>query len=392
MTERQTQLRIGLLVLTALLLFVGFVLSVGKRSAMFEERYSLWTSFSSSEGLTEGAPVRLAGVQVGNVARVNFGRDPKDRRIVFTLTIERRVQERIRGDSIASIGTIGLVGDKVLEISVGSHDQPVLAPGARLESTDPPDYTRLLQKGDRILDHVTRISASLEELLAGGEAAGRHNLADAFRSLRNTLVQVEKGEGLLHTLIYERQGGDMLARLDRAAGSIERVAKAAESERGLLHALIYGSPDDTLGRMGRTLDTLEATLRDIRESRGLFYALVHDPTGPELLTRLSRTGERLEETVRALQEAKGLLPTLLFDPARVALLDDLQSATAGLRGLTADLQAIATTLRQGEGTLGALLEDPTVHEDLAALLRGANRSLILRSLIRSTREAGAENP
>jgi phospholipid/cholesterol/gamma-HCH transport system substrate-binding protein len=144
--------------------------------------------------------------------------------------------------------------------------------------------------------------------------------------------------------------------------------------------------------MGRTLDTLEATLRDIRESRGLFYALVHDPTGPELLTRLSRTGERLEETVRALQEAKGLLPTLLFDPARVALLDDLQSATAGLRGLTADLQAIATTLRQGEGTLGALLEDPTVHEDLAALLRGANRSLILRSLIRSTREAGAENP
>jgi phospholipid/cholesterol/gamma-HCH transport system substrate-binding protein len=61
-----------------------------------------------------------------------------------------------------------------------------------------------------------------------------------------------------------------------------------------------------------------------------------------------------------------------------------------LRALTGDLQAVVARLRQGEGTLGALLEDPTVYEDLSALLRGANRSLILRSLIRSTRDEGAQ--
>jgi phospholipid/cholesterol/gamma-HCH transport system substrate-binding protein len=97
-----------------------------------------------------------------------------------------------------------------------------------------------------------------------------------------------------------------------------------------------------------------------------------------------------------------LVPSLLFDPERVKVLDDLQASAAGLRNLTGDLQGAAaglrtltqdlqtvvTRLRDGEGTLGALIEDPTVYEDLSALLRGANRSLLLRSLIRSTREDG----
>src|SRR5574342_585980 len=85
MTERQMQLRIGALVLVAIGLFMTFVLSIGQRSALFQERYSLWTSFSATEGLAVGAPVRLAGLTVGNVTRISFGRDPKDRRIAITL-------------------------------------------------------------------------------------------------------------------------------------------------------------------------------------------------------------------------------------------------------------------------------------------------------------------
>jgi phospholipid/cholesterol/gamma-HCH transport system substrate-binding protein len=60
-----------------------------------------------------------------------------------------------------------------------------------------------------------------------------------------------------------------------------------------------------------------------------------------------------------------------------------------MRAVAADLQTITARLRQGEGTIGGLLEDPTVYEDLSALLRGANRSLLLKGLIRSTVEEGA---
>ena len=445
MTERQMQVRIGTLVLVAMLLFMGFVLSIGRRSALFEERYSLWTSFSSTEGLAAGAPVRLAGLTVGNVTRIAFGRDPKDRRIVLTLSVEQRVQDRIREDSVASIGTIGLVGDKVLDITVGSHDRPGLRPGAELASMDPPDYAQLLKKGDRILDNVTRITASLDEFLAGGESTGKRNLNEALRSLRTTLVEVEKGQGLLHDIIYGREGAELLARMDRTVQSLEKVAKsievegspllvrmdrtlqsveklagtletaagpllgrvdrtvqslenivkALETEDGLLHALIYTPKDETLGRLTQSLNTLDEILRQARDGRGLLHMLLYESEGAELLARLNRTSEHLEGLARAAREGKGLLPSLLFDPAGAKVLEDVRDVAADLRGLAAemrgvagDLQTITTRLRQGEGTIGGLLEDPTVYEDLSALLRGANRSTLLRSLIRSTREEG----
>jgi phospholipid/cholesterol/gamma-HCH transport system substrate-binding protein len=382
------QLRIGALVLVGIVLFIGFVLSIGRRSTLFQEKYSLWASFSSTEGLAVGSPVRLAGVTVGNVTRIAFGREPRDRRIAVTLSVERRVQDRIREDSVASIGTIGLVGDKVLEITVGSHDRPVLQVGAQLASVDPLDYTQLLQKGDRILDNVTRISASLDQFFSGGGQTEKRTLNDALRSLQTTLVEIEKGQGLAHDLIYGKEGAELLGRVDRMAQTLERLARAVETERGLLHALIYTPEEETLGRLTRTMDRVDALLKDAKEGPGLLHALIYDPEGAELLTRLGRTSEQLETFVGSLQEGKGLVPSLLFDPERVKVLDDLQTAAANLRTLTGNLEAIVTRLRQGEGTLGALLEDPTVYEDLSALLRGANRSLLLRSLIRSTREDG----
>jgi phospholipid/cholesterol/gamma-HCH transport system substrate-binding protein len=391
MTERQMQLRIGGLVLVGILLFIGFVLSIGKRSALFEERYSLWTSFSSAEGLAVGAPVRLAGVTVGNVTRIGFGPNPRDRRLALTLTIERRVQERIRQDSVASIGTIGLVGDKVLDLTVGSYDRPVLQAGAQIAAVDPPDLFRLLQKGDTILDNVTRISASLDEFLSGGEQTGKRNLNESLRSLRTTLVEIEKGEGLIHDLVYGKEGAQLLGRVDRTVQTLERLVQAVEKEQGLLHAMIYSPPEEFLGRVYRVADRADAILREVQEGPGLLHTMIYDREGAETLARLGRTAERLEELVRAVQEGQGLVPTLLFDPARTKVLDDVQEAAAGLRSLTEDLQTVVSRLRQGEGTLGALLEDPTVYEDLSALLRGANRSLLLRSLIRSTREDGAKD-
>jgi phospholipid/cholesterol/gamma-HCH transport system substrate-binding protein len=305
------------------------------------------------------------------------------------LAVELRVQDRIREDSVASIGTIGLVGDKVLDITVGSHDRRSLQPGGRLASVDPTDLSRLLQKGDQILEHVTRISASLDEFLSGDSTAGKRNLNEAIQSLRNTLVEVEKGQGLLHDVIYGREGAELLGRVDRTVASLENVAQAIEKEGGFLHALIYAPQEETMGRLTRTLAGLEDMVREAREGRGLLHALIYDPEGGELIARLGRSGEQLEDLVRSVREGQGLVPSLLFDPESAKVLEDVKAAAAGIKAVTEDMQVVAARLRQGEGTIGALLEDPTVYEDLSALLRGANRSVLLRSLIRSTREDGA---
>ncbi len=224
---------------------------------------------------------------------------------------------------------------------------------------------------------------------------GRRNLADSLRSLRATLVQIEKGQGLLHDIVYGKSGGELIDRVDRTAKALERIVHGVETEGGLLHALIYAPQEETLGRLTRLADNLNQTvdqanliLRDAREGPGLLHALIYDREAGTLLDRLSRTSEQLERMVQSIRDGQGLLPALLFDPERTKVLDDVESAAASIRASTADLQSVVARLRQGEGTLGGLLEDPTVYEDLSALLRGANRSFLLRSLIRSTREEG----
>ncbi len=399
MTERQMQVRIGVVVLVAILLFVGFVLSVGQRSTLFQERYALRAYFTSTEGLAVGAPVRLAGVTVGNVTRISFSPNPQDRRILLTLSVERRLADRIRADSVASIGTIGLVGDKVLDITVGSFDKPVLPSDAILPSMNPTDYSTLLQKGDQILDHVNRISASLDEFLAGGGGQeGKRNLTEALKSLRDVLAQVQKGHGLLHDLVYGREGVDVMARLDHTLQSLEQVTAAVQHQNGLLHALIYEPQEQTLGRFTHAMDTLNDLLREAKEGKGLLHALLYDPEGAQILTHLNKASAELQAFTQAARGGQGLLPSLLFDPQGAKAVQDVQAAAAEARKTLADAQAAAANLkaitdriRQGEGTIGGLVEDPTVYEDLSNLLRGANQSWLLRALIRSTIESGASS-
>ena len=388
MTERQLQLRIGVLILTAILLFVGFVLAIGRRSALFEERYSLWTSFSATEGLGVGASVRLAGVPVGNVTRITFGRDPRERGIIIWLSVERRVQERIREDSVASIGTIGLLGDKVLDVTVGSADKPPLRAGARLASVAPIDYGALLQKGDEILSHVNRITASLDEFFAGSAQTEGRSLNEVVRSLRTTLLEVERGQGLAHEVIYGKEGVRALTSLEQTATRLERLVAEVEQGQGLLHSLIYTPDRDSVGRLARSAESLEALLRQAREGPGLLHTLLYDPEGPEMVARLNRTSERLEQLVASVQEGQGLLPALLFDPTQKQLLIDLQTSAASIRQAATDIQRLTDRVAAGQGTLGALIEDPTLYEDLSALLRGANRSVLLRGIIRGARENG----
>ncbi|MCK7478011.1 MAG: hypothetical protein M0C28_11700 [Candidatus Moduliflexus flocculans] len=150
------------------------------------------------------------------------------------------------------------------------------------------------------------------------------------------------------------------------AQTLERLAEAIETERGLLHALIYTPEEETLGRLTRNkLDRADALLKDVKDGPG-------DAARADLRSRRGGTPRQARTDKRngwtrlwgSLQDGKGLVPSLLSDPERVKVLDDLQAAAAGLRALTEDLPAVVARLRQGEGTIGALLEDPTVYEDL----------------------------
>lgn len=287
--ELLIKLRVGIFVLLLLLLFIAFVLTIGSQTRIFEKQYMLRAAFRDVQGLTVGAPVRLAGLNVGAVQRVVFGSDPADPRVQVMVSIDRAFQVRIREDSQATIGTIGLVGDKVFDITVGSDEVRMLQPGDFLETKEPVDFGRLVAQGGEVLE----------------------GLAGASQALQAVLTKMQEGRGLLPALMSEEAGGELVRDLAGTAKNLRTLSERA------------------------------------KEGEGLFGALLTDPEGTQILR-------------------------------------DMQRVAANLKQITDDMV-------EGKGTLGALLQDPTVYEDLSSLLRGAERSWILRGLIRSSVSGGQDS-
>ncbi len=311
--EQWMRVRVGIFVLGLMGLFIVFVLTIGSQSRIFERRYSLHAFFGTIEGLNVGAPVRLAGTSIGSVDDITFSKDLASKKIRVTISLDARLQDRIREDSIASIGTVGLVGDKVLELTVGSLDKPVLLPGATIASIDPPDYAKLLQKGDQIVSNVVKISDALGQLVGGGAGTeARQDLAESIASFNRIMGEIEQGSGLLHALVYEKRSGNILKELSETTAALQQLSNL---------------------------------MKEFQSQKGLAHILFADPRAESIMTDLDQTSK--------------------------------------------NLKLVSSRLAQGEGTLGALIDDPVLYEDLSSLLRGANRSRILRSLIQSTRRSGA---
>lgn len=413
------QIRLGLFVLVSLVVFLALVYFLGRQGRLFEPKYELTAEFTEVGGLTEGATVRLAGVQVGRVTKVRLPEAP-GQKVRVTLAIARRFGDRIRADSKARIDTQGLLGDKIVEITLGGKDTPPLKPGDVIAALDPLEVHRLVGEGAEILKNVTALSANLR---AGVEAFNRTQMLDdlsaTLKATRQMAEQIQRGEGLFHQMIYDRDTGSALKGLVRGGQSLVRITEEVERGKGWLHALIYEEPQAlrrlneilaaTQRLLGETergesaaalllsaesgraarhfLQAMESLSRAVekgREGDNLLAALLFDPQYKSVAEDLKNVARNFRELSERLSTGRGLLPLLLQDEGDGPMgraVTDFQTAVANLRTITDRLAA-------GEGTLGGLIEDPTVYENLAAFLEGAQRSVILRSLIRSTIGSG----
>ena len=159
------QLRVGAFVLAGLLVFAGLVYMLGRTAGLFERQYRLVASFGQIGGLIQGATVRLAGVAVGHVGEIRLP-EPGSAKVRVELLIARRVQDRIRADSVARIETLGLLGDKIIDVTLGSPGAAVLQDGGELRTEEPFDTARLTQQGAELLGNLVELSTELRAALA----------------------------------------------------------------------------------------------------------------------------------------------------------------------------------------------------------------------------------
>ncbi len=291
-----TELRVGLFVFVALLLGMITLFQLGSGYKLFRKEYNLHTSFKDISGLRTGATVQLAGLDVGIVESINFPKDLGVKQITVVLRINKNFQDRIRADSVATINTQGLLGDKYVYVSVGSKAKPILKDKQRLPSQETTSIFSLADKASGIMDNIGEASESLNNMFKSIGGEGENNLRDAIQSLRNTLKQVEKGKGLVHALIYDPRGEKVVGDLAASMKSIKDITA------------------------GLSNDTKKKTAGIIKN----------------------------------------------------------------LKIASADLKNILGSIERGEGTIGLLVKDPSLYNDLRALFGRANRNALIKSVVRTT--------
>lgn len=303
--DRNASLRVGAFVLVAFSALAAIVLSLSAEQGVFRARYPLVAHFADVQGLVPGAAVRLAGTRVGQVDSVEIvTREDGLPAVRVGLQIDGALRERVREDSIAEITQIGVLGDQIVQLSIGTVDSPALKDGAELRTRDPFDLSAMIATGGRTLEAIDALARNLNDSLDEFQATGgTEGLADSLQGLSEIVAAVRNGKGALHTLIYEPYEGSALSNLENTMGSLANIMLEVETGDGVMHSLIYDAPAEQ--------DVL------------------------------------------------------------------MQFLAAGGR-----LNSILEKIDRGEGTLGLLLNDPTLYEEVKQLVGGANRSTVVRSLIR----------
>ncbi|HSP81136.1 MAG TPA: MCE family protein, partial [Myxococcaceae bacterium] len=226
--EQRFAIRVGLLMALALALAGIIVFLIGRETQLFERQVVYRTYFENVEGLSEESPVWLSGLEVGRVEAVSFPSVPGERRLEVRLRMSAEHAARVREDSMARLASRGVLGDKAVDISIGSLDEPPIPPGGRIPSLEGGDLTSLLRGASRVMEDTVAVSRTLREavkLYADPRLA--EDVTASMRSLRVLLGEVQDGDGVLHALIYDEEAGRqvrvLLAHASRAALRVDQA-------------------------------------------------------------------------------------------------------------------------------------------------------------------------
>ncbi len=359
------EVKVGALVLTAAVVLAAGVFLIGERNNLFARKNHYYVRFENVAGLAPGSPVQLNGVTVGNVDRVVLPERVDESLLTVWISMEHKYGGRVRSDSLARIKTLGLLGDKYIEISSGSADAEIVPVEGQIQAAPATDVDHLLASGEDAVDNVVAISYSL----------------------RSILGRLEQGQGFLGELLSESETGDQVkGSLVQTAANLERITSRIEGGQGTLGALLR---DDRLARRLESATAhLDQILTQVDSGGGTLGALLSDEKLLEdfksAVSGLRETAASLQGFVDDLQTQEGLLQKFLHDE------DYAREVSEDLRRLVENLSLVSDKIERGEGSLGEIINDPHLYQALDDILVGIDESKLLRWLIRNRQKAGIQ--
>ena len=316
-----SQLRVGITVIVASVT-LGFLLFLMSGTAgLFTPRITVKSYFDNAEGLRVGAPVRLSGVDVGNVTKIMIvgGRDKQLTPVEVTMKISTKYHDSLRRDSVTSLETAGVLGETYLDIDSAQAVGAPLQDGDTLPTQVHPDFNQvvrasqgtlqnfdaLLKRADRILAFAESGKGSLGKLIYDPTLYNRLSLTVA--DLQKIVEQVGNGEGSLGHLINRTDAYDkLLATLDKMNGVIDDMQQGkGTAGKFLKDPTLYNNANDTIANIKRISE-------DINSGKGTIGKLSKDE---ELAKKLDTTITKLSELTTQLEAGQGSAGKFLKDDA-----------------------------------------------------------------------------
>lgn len=356
MNEGSSELKVGIFVTAALLVGGILVFIIGNRSAMFASKVEYEAVFDSVDGLRAGSPVRIAGIDVGTVEGVTFGEDGQ---IHVRVEVREDSSAFVREGSTAAIGSKGLLGDQLMDISIGEGEQ--LPPGSVIPTRDESMLQSFLGETGRdaegVVRNVNRASEGLATTL--GDPAVQQDIRDIVHNLNEITRLAQEEDGTVRRLLTDPEMAD-----DVQAGL-----------RGL---------SQTSTELNRTVRSVRRIVTEVERGDGTAHQIIYGEQGAQLLASLALAAGEIATILRDVRTGDNNAHQLLYGEEAGDLITNLTLASADIRAITADVRA-------GRGTIGGLLVDPSIYEDVKRLVGNLERNEILRSLVRySIREDRAE--
>jgi phospholipid/cholesterol/gamma-HCH transport system substrate-binding protein len=306
------QLRVGLVIVAALGILTLAVYKLGQAANLFAKRYELVAFLKEANGLREGGTVTLAGQLAGTVKKIEFLPVDADttRNLKITVGVDQSLQQQIRSDSKAQIRTMGLLGDKIFDITPGTPRYSVLKTGDTIAVSPALDYEQVLSQAAGAVGDVVELTKDMRQL-TGGIVRGE-----------GTIGQLITNRGLYDQLTGTlSRTNTMLARLQNPNGTVGRllddpalytqITGMIASTDSLLQAV--NSKQGTLGRMMRDTVLYANLLNMSRGADSLMRMVTH---GNGLASKLLTDQTLYDQLNKLVTDLNAVLADVRRDPAR----------------------------------------------------------------------------
>jgi phospholipid/cholesterol/gamma-HCH transport system substrate-binding protein len=308
-----SELKIGLVSIFAIVVAAAVIFMVSGEGGFFWQRYSVKSVFLDIQGLKTGAPVRVAGVEVGSVTAMQFVGD----KVEVTMEVGKDQQPRITDQSTASLGSVSLLGEAAVDITPNSQGTPI--PEWGYVRTGP----------------------------APGSFATAANAATKTLEQTNTLLDgMNRGRGTLGKIVTD---DTLYKQLNEFVESAEALTRSMNSERGTIGRLIN---DPAAARsLEGSLENLQMVTARLRNGEGSLGQLLNNDALSKSVTSAT---SNLDAITGRISKGEGTAGKLITDAELYNRLNSMADR----------LDKVAASLNQGEGTAGQLLHDKQLYENM----------------------------